>query len=228
MDARRFRGAVVAWATGGRGAPLLAAVKQALAAGGEPSAVVLVEGASDQGALEALAGRRGRNLDDEGVVVLSLGGATGIGPFLDLLGPRGLALRLAGLCDAGEEGAFRRALERAGLGSIATRADMEAVGFHVCVEDLEDELIRALGAARVEQVIEDQGELPSFRTFQSQPGWQGRSSEEQLRRFMGTRGGRKLHYARLLVDALDLAQVPRPLDRLLARLRDVPSTHGRS
>jgi hypothetical protein len=32
---------------------------------------------------------------------------------------------------------------------------------------------------------------------------------------MGTRAGRKAKYARLLVDALDLTQVPRPLDRLL-------------
>jgi hypothetical protein len=35
---------------------------------------------------------------------------------------------------------------------------------------------------------------------------------------MGTRGGRKVRYARLLVDALDLTRVPRPLDLLLARV----------
>jgi hypothetical protein len=29
---------------------------------------------------------------------------------------------------------------------------------------------------------------------------------------------RKIRYARLLVDALDLAQVPRPLDRVLAHV----------
>ena len=32
---------------------------------------------------------------------------------------------------------------------------------------------------------------------------------------MGTRKGRKARYARLLVDALDLTRVPRPLDRVL-------------
>lgn len=214
----RFRRAVAEWATGGRGAPLVAAVQQALAAGGQPRAVVLVEGVSDQRALEALAGRRGRNLEGEGIVVLSMGGATGIGPFLDLVGPRGLDLRLAGLCDAGEEGDFRRALARAGLGSRPTRADLEALGFYVCDADLEDELVRSLGADRVERVIHDQGELASFRTFQRQPGWQERSREEQLRRFLGTRGGRKINYAQLLVDVLDLARVPRPLDRLLAHV----------
>jgi hypothetical protein len=35
---------------------------------------------------------------------------------------------------------------------------------------------------------------------------------------MGTRGGRKIRYARLLVDTLELTRVPRPLDRLLAHV----------
>jgi hypothetical protein len=189
---------------------------QALAAGFEPRAVVLVEGVSDRRALEALAARRGRHLDDERVVVLSMGGATGIGPFLERLGPHGLDLTLRGLCDAAEERVFRRALERAGLGCNLTRAGMEELGFFICDADLEDELIRSLGAASVEKVIRDQGEIESFRLFQSQPGWQGRCRDEQLRRFLGTRGGRKINYAHVLVDALDLARVPPPLDRLLA------------
>jgi len=194
------------------------ALEKALTGGGRPRAVVLVEGVSDRRALEALAVRRGRNLQAEGVFVVPIGGATAIGHFLEHLGPHGLGLRLAGLCDAGEEGSFRRALERSGLGSDLTRAGMEALGFHVCARDLEDELIRSLGAARVQQVVHAQGELASFRTFQGQPGWQGRNLEEQLRRFLGTRGGRKINYARLLVDVLDLARVPPPLDRLLAHL----------
>jgi hypothetical protein len=54
--------------------------------------------------------------------------------------------------------------------------------------------------------------------MQKQPAQRGRTIEEQLRRFMGTRSGRKIAYARLLVDALDLTQVPRPLDRVLAHV----------
>jgi OLD-like protein len=177
--------------------------------------VVLVEGVSDQLALESLAARRGRNLDAEGTSIVPIGGAKNIGSFLDLFGPRGLNVRLAGLCDASEEGDFQRGLERAGLGSNLTRADMESLGFYVCVADLEDELIRSLGAASVERIVDAQGELGSFRTFQKQPAQQGKTDEEQLRRFMGTRGGRKIEYAPLLVDALDLTHVPRPLDRVL-------------
>lgn len=180
--------------------------------------VVLVEGLSDQRALEALAERRGRDLAAEGISVLPTGGAQAIGAFLERYGPRGLDLRLAGLCDAAEERHFQRALERAGLGSNLTRAEMEALGFYVCVADLEDELIRSVGVSSVEQVVEAQGELGSFRTFQKQPAWRGRAKEEQLRRFIGTHSGRKIRYGALLVDALDLARVPRPLDGVLAHV----------
>ena len=89
---------------------------------------------------------------------------------------------------------------------------MERLGFFVCSEDLEDELIRALGAASVEAVVDAQGDLGSFRTLQKQPEWRGRSTEEQLRRFMGSGSGRKIRYAPLLVGALDLTRVPRPPD----------------
>ena len=184
----------------------------------DPRGVVLVEGISDKFALEALAERRGRSLDVEGISVVPIGGAQAIARFLDQLGPGGLDVRLAGLCDAAEEGDFRRGLERAGLGSDLTRADMEALGFYVCVVDLEDELIRALGAASVEQVVAAEGELGSFRTLQKQPAWQGRTVEEQLRRFMGSAGKRKIRYARLLVETLDLTRVPRPLDGVLAHV----------
>jgi hypothetical protein len=189
-----------------------------LAAVAASRAVILVEGMSDQAALEALAERRGRALGSQGISIVHMGGATNIGHFLDLLGPGGLGLRLAGLCDAAEAGCFRRALERAGLGGGLSRDDMEALGFYVCADDLEDELIRALGVASVEQIIQAQGDIRSFRILQKQPAQQGQSTERQLHRFMGTRSGRKSQYARLLVDALDLSRVPRPLDLVLAHV----------
>jgi hypothetical protein len=179
-------------------------------------AVVLVEGTSDALALETVAQRRGRDLAAEGVRVLPMGGAQAIGRFLNQFGPHGLDLTLAGLCDLGEEQDFRRGLERAGLGAALTRDGMERVGFYVCVEDLEDELIRALGVESVERVVAAHGDLGSFRTLQKQPEWRGRPPAEQLRRFMGSGGRRKIRYARLLVEALELDQIPRPLDGVLA------------
>jgi hypothetical protein len=178
-------------------------------------AVVLVEGVSDKVAVEALAKRRGRDLEAEGVSVVPIGGAQAIGHYLERFGPAGLDVTLAGLCDVGEERQFKRALERAGLGSGLTRDDMEALGFYVCVEDLEDELVRSAGPAAVEEVIAAEGELGSFRTFQMQLAKRELPYDEQLWRFMWNR---KIRYAPLLVEALDLTRVPRPLDAVLTHV----------
>ena len=181
-------------------------------------AVVLVEGMSDRFAVEVLARRRGRDLGREGVQVVAMLGATNIGRFLDRYGPRGFGVRLAGLYDAAEEGHFRRGLERAGLGHGLTGAGLQALGFFGCRADLEDELIRALGTEAVERIIGAEGELGSFRILQRQPAQRGRSTQDQLRRFMGSRSGRKHRYARLLAGAVDLARVPPAIDGVLAHV----------
>ena len=190
---------------------------------GSARTVVLVEGVSDQRALETLAARRGRDLAPQGVAIVAMGGSKNVRYAVDRFGPAGLHLRLAGLVDAPEEGDYRRALERAGLPLGPRRADLERLGFYVCEEDLEDELIRALGPARVESILEAHGDLATFRTFQRQPDQRGRAIEAHLRRFMGTKGGRKEAYAAYLVEALDLEEMPRPLDLLL---RHVTETAG--
>lgn len=160
-----------------------------------PHAVVLVEGASDLVALETLAQRRGRDLSAEGVVVEAIGGAQAIRRAL----ARHDGARVVGLVDAGEASGFRRALDEV----------------FVCEPDLEGELIRALGADEVQRVLDAHGDLGPFRTLQKQPSWRGRPVEEQLRRFMGSGGSRKIQYARYLVEALDLYCVPAPLDGVL-------------
>jgi hypothetical protein len=182
-------------------------------------ALVIVEGESDQAAIEALAERRAIDLAGAGVRIACLGGAHRIGVFLQELGPERESPQLAGLCDAGEEPVFRRALERAGFGFDLTRKDMEQLGFYVCDADLEDELIRALGSARVEEILAANDDLHRFRTLQQMPAWRGRNAEDQLRRFMGSGGRRKIRYARLLVEALDLERIPRALDGVLTRVR---------
>jgi hypothetical protein len=192
--------------------------------------VVLVEGLSDRSAIEALAERRGRSLNDEGIAVIAIGGASNIARFVGRFGPPGLDLRIAGLYDQAEVGYFRRGLERSGLlpryqesrseleRSAASRVEMEALGFYMCVADLEDELIRALPIETIEAIIEAEGDLGAFRALQQQPAHQDRSAEQQLHRFLGTRSGRKIRYGRLLVEALDLDRIPRPLDGVLAHV----------
>jgi hypothetical protein len=177
-----------------------------------PRSIVLVEGPSDKVAVETLARRRGRDLDADRVSVVAVGGAQAIARFVERYGPRGENLRLAGLCDAGEEGELRRALERGGIGVDLDRTAMERLGFFVCDRDLEEELIRCLGAAAVEDILGAHGTLGSFRTYQKQPAHRARPTEEQLRGFLTNW---KIRLAAPLVEALDLDRVPPPLDGVL-------------
>ena len=199
----RLRDAIIVWAAGREGAGSAAEVVRELV--GTARTVVLVEGVSDAAALERLALRRGRDLGAENVCVVPMGGATSVGRYLELLAP--LGVRIAGLSDLAEWQFYVRALDRAGLGTD---------GFYVCDADLEHELIRALGVDGIERVIDEQCELATLRTFQRQPAQRLRSTEQQLHRWFGSIGGRKERYAGLLVDALDLDRVPRPLDELLS------------
>jgi hypothetical protein len=162
--------------------------------------VVLVEGTSDAIALSTLARRLGRDLRGDGVEVVSIGGAQAVRRAVIAYE----STRLVGLCDAREAPEFARVLD--------------ARCVFVCHGDLEDELIRALGAARVQEVVAAHGDLGAFRTLQKQPEWRDRPVEEQLRRFFGSGARRKIRYAQFLVEALDLDHVPAPLTGVLQRV----------
>jgi len=77
-------------------------------------------------------------------------------------------------------------------------------------------LIRAVGVEAFIELLDSRGDLPSFRSMQRQPAWRGRQPAAQLRRYLGAGSRRKLRYARLLVQSIDLARVPRSLDGVLA------------
>jgi len=160
------------------------------------SAVVLVEGITDRIALEAVAAKLGRDLAGEDVEIVPIGGAQAIRrAFAEHEGDR-----VVGLCDAREERWFRRVLGDA---------------TYVCVEDMEDELIRALGPAGVEEVIAAEGELETFRNFQNQLAWRGRPVDRQLHRWFRSAHRRNKRYPPLLVAALQPEQIPRPLAGVL-------------
>jgi len=159
--------------------------------------VVLVEGISDRIALEAVAAKLGRDLVRDDVTIVPIGGAQAIARAA----ARYAGARVAGLCDAREEGWFRRALGDA---------------VYVCTENLEDELIRALGPERAEAVIVEEGDLETFRSFQNQPAWRGRPHDAQLRRWLHAADRRNSRYPPLLVAALDPAEIPPPLAGVLA------------
>lgn len=175
---------------------------------------VLVEGVSDQLAIEALAARRGLDLTAARVAVVSMHGVTNTGRHLRARGDDERPI-LLGLCDAGEVRVVRRALRSVGIDVGEGAAPLAEAGWYICDLDLEDELIRAIGHDGILRFIEAQGELDSFRRMQQMPDQRGRDLQQQLRRFVGTRGGRKIRYAPLLVAALDLDRTPAPLAGLL-------------
>jgi hypothetical protein len=65
----------------------------------------------------------------------------------------------------------------------------------------------------MEELLETQGELSAFRTYQKQPAHRQEAIEAQLRGFLWNR---KLEYGALIVNTLDLARIPRPLAGVLA------------
>jgi hypothetical protein len=179
--------------------------------------VVLVEGNSDRVALHAVARRTGRNLVDDGVEVVAMGGITNTRACASRYGPHGLGLPLAGLYDVADEAKLRRGLVAAGVSTHLEPADLPGLGFYKCSADLEDELIRALGVEGVEEVIEAAGEGRSLRLLAGMPVQRTWTREAVLRRFLGSRSGRKSRYAALFVEALEPDQMPEPLTAVLAR-----------
>lgn len=171
---------------------------------------ILVEGDSDKFALEAAAEKVGRNLDREGITIVSLEGSGGLETFLGILGPRGLGLRLSGLCDLDSEDDWMRRLEKAKVGAASDRDTMEGLGFFVCQVDLEDELLRAIGVDEALAVVDHRGDREAFDRDAQQPANRGASLHEQLLGFLGRRG-RKVTYAPEFVDRLDASKIPQPL-----------------
>ena len=213
---RRRREMSVPGYASGTDAPLRATA-DALERARHARAIVLVEGISDQIAVETLASLQARDLMKEGMVVVPIGGARSVSRFLARFGPAGDGLRVTGLCDAAEERHFCRELARAGYAQADTRSELERAGFFVCDRDLEDELIRAVGPDAIETILAQEGDLASFRTLQRQAAWRNAGFVDQLRRFLGAGARRKLRYANLFVLALDLERQPRPLLGVLSR-----------
>ena len=165
---------------------------------------VLVEGESDLAAVTAVAAVLGRDLLADGVTVVPMGGATNIERYVAEYGPAGHDLDLVGLCDIGERDFFERALA--------------AEDVFVCDIDLEDELLRAMGVDEMVAFIESQGELKRFRTMQKQPHQRDRTIEQHLHNYCGIRSGRKVRYARGMVEWLPVDRIPLPLRQLIAHL----------
>jgi hypothetical protein len=151
--------------------------------------VILVEGRSDRAALEVLA---------PGAAIVVLDGITNLPRWLGQVTDDDVRV----LVDRNEAPYAARHLGDRGR-------------LFVCVADLEDELRRALGVDATLGIIEAAGELRSFRTLQQQPAQRDWTVEQVLRRFMGSKSGRKAKYGRLLAEALVPDRIPMPLAAVL-------------
>lgn len=174
----------------------------------DPATVVLVEGESDELAVRAVAARSGVDLARAGVAVRSMGGVTNLRRHLGDLAENSSGARVLGLFDRPERAHVESALRGAGIVLPEAPDALTRLGFFACDPDLEGELIRALGPARVEAVLAAHGELQRFRTFQWQPAQRTRPVEAQLRRFFGTHSGRKARFAPILIAELDEDRIP--------------------
>lgn len=185
--------------------------------------LVFVEGESDANAVRALADLLGCDLRLHHIQICSAGGVTNFSSLLREFARAHPNGQFCGMYDLAEQRHVRRALTNAAI-PVAAHDSLESFGFFACTADLEEELIRALGAEAVERVLGAQGELVSFRRFQAMPQHRLTPVDQQLHRFLGTRATRKIRSARRLVEQLDIDRLPRPLVQLATRILEVAST----
>ena len=162
------------------------ATDEALARAADARAVVLVEGVSDQIAVEVLADRLGRDLEADGVVVVPIGGAHAVRKTLADFADRP-TVRLSGLVDWAEAELF-----------VAAAADSAALTpdrIHACDADLEEELIRAMEPTELEALL-----APAA-------GPRGRVLDAM--RYASLGGGKRLRPF-LVLESARMFEVPRP------------------
>lgn len=184
---------------------------------GGPGAVVLLEGESDVAAVRTAAETTGTDLS--AVRLVDMGGITNVGAHLRALDVSGRAdLPVLGMCDAGETRFVVGALERSGH-RLGDAEDLSRAGFFVCVSDLEDELLRAVGTERAMAALERHGLADRVAALRQQPAWRGRPLHDQLHRFAGVASRRKALFATAMTAELAPEELPDPLRLLLDRLR---------
>ena len=166
-----------------------------------------MEGDSDRAALVALAPRFGVDLDAEQITVTVIGGAGNFGRAIAETAAQGH--RVGGLYDEAEERFVAGALNR------QEGEDLTRQGFFACRPDLELELARAIGVAEMTSLLDANGDLRNFRSFQDQPAHRDHEALEQVRRFVSASGSRKATYAALMAQSVAFEAVPEPLEGLI-------------
>lgn len=177
--------------------------------------VVLVEGASDRIVLQRIAEVTDQELDRLGASVIELDGAGDVGYVLSLFGGQGFQVPLLFLIDqdAAADTAAKLGVSVAGL---------EASGVHVCVRDLEDEYVRAIGPDTMWDAITRSGLFSGNELGNcARTGPDGGRAHEDVAAFCRKKGrGYKMRAAIVAADTLDAATAAKiaPVTALLASL----------
>ncbi|CAH0341377.1 TOPRIM nucleotidyl transferase/hydrolase domain-containing protein [Rhizobium sp. CECT 9324] len=200
----------------GPDAPIRATARAIDAAAGARS-VILVEGISDQIALETTALRLGLDLVSRRIVVVPVGGIASMSRYLSHFLASEAKPLISGLFDGAEAPLLLRAVQRADQAQWSNATDLRQLGFFLCDRDLEDELLRAVSRQAVEAILNEQGDQRAFQTLQRQDAWRDSPFHDQLRRFLAAGAGRKLRYARHLALAITADHTPAPLFNVLSR-----------
>ncbi|GAB3622811.1 hypothetical protein GCM10027418_08930 [Mariniluteicoccus endophyticus] len=187
-----------------------------IAAGSDSRLAVLLEGASDVAAVRALMATCA--VDERPLEIVSLDGVTNIGRVLADIRQVRPDIDVVGMCDAAEARFVERALVADGL-PVRDASDLPVYGFFVCDSDLEEELVRALGAERARDALEGAGLGGKLDALRQQAAWADRPLFEQVHRFCGVGSGRKELAAGILASALAEDEIPEPLSMLLDRMR---------
>ncbi|GHG43862.1 hypothetical protein GCM10012320_08240 [Sinomonas cellulolyticus] len=114
--------------------------------------IITVEGLSDRVVLERVAELTDRNLDRLGVSVIETNGSAEISAIAKLFGPSGFDLRISRLIDYDAQGTTESAT------GIAV-SDFPTSSVWVSDVDLEDEYVKALGAAEVYNALKNSGQF---------------------------------------------------------------------
>ncbi|WP_230205344.1 ATP-dependent nuclease [Parafrankia elaeagni] len=112
--------------------------------------VVAVEGPSDRIMLHAAARAHGLDLDQSGICVVVVRGASNFSSAYRLFGPAGFDVALLTLVDEQEASIVAKDLG-------CTEADLDSRGVLICRADLEDECVRGIGAVRCVELLARSG-----------------------------------------------------------------------
>lgn len=177
---------------------------------------VLLESANDVAAVQVFA--RKLEIDTSAAEFVNLQGTTNIGRIMKDIRQVRSDADVVGLCDAADTRSAEKALNDDGL-PVQDATDLPMYGFFVCERDLEDELIRALGADAARTALLNSGLASKFDALRTQPEWADKSIAEQVDKFCHSASGRKELAAAVLADAVPADAIPEPVSMLLDRIR---------